>query len=54
MADHTLNQQEDIPFCRWQVRLHDSGRDITSPQFDTYAEMREWEANWYRRNPSPR
>ena len=50
MADHTPTQQEDIPFCRWQVRIHDSGRDYCSPQFDTYREMREWEASWYRRN----
>ena len=47
---HPEHQQEDVPFCKWQVRLHDCGRDITSPEFSTYAEMREWEAGWYERN----
>lgn len=47
---HPETQQEDAPFCRWQERLHDCGRDITSPELFAYAEMREWEAGWYERN----
>ena len=46
----TTTEQEHIPFCRWQVRIHDSGRDICSPQFDTFSEMRQWESDWYERN----
>ena len=54
MADLTSTQQQEaIPLCRWQVRIHDSGRDICSPEFDTYREMREWEDAWHRRNPTP-
>lgn len=41
---------DDLPFCRWRVTIHDSGRDITSPEFATYLEMREWEDDWYHRN----
>jgi len=49
-----IHTEQDAPFCRWQVRIHDSGRDFCSPPFDTYAEMRQWESDWHKRNPSPR
>ena len=34
----------------WQVTIHDSGRDITSPEFKTHAEMSQWESDWYEHN----
>ena len=51
MSDLTADEQHsDLPYCRWQVRIHDSGMDFTSPEFDTYAEMRQWESDCYERN----
>ena len=38
----------------WQVTIRDGGRSYTSPEFSEYSEMRQWESDWYERNPSPR
>ena len=44
------DSQQEIPFCRWAVTIHDSGCDYRSPEFATYVEMRQWESDWYARN----
>ena len=51
---HTAHYIANVPLegraFTWQGTIHDSGRDITSPEVCTYAEMREWESDWYDRN----
>ena len=37
----TLVVRNGAFFCQWQGRLHDSGRDVCSPRFDTYAEAKQ-------------
>jgi len=36
----------------WQCTIHYMGRDFRSPEFTTHAEMRQWESDFYERNPS--
>lgn len=51
---HTSHYIANVPLegraYTWQVTIHDSGRDFTSPEFSTYAEMRQWESDWYEGN----
>ena len=42
-------RNEGLEFT-WQVTIHFMGRDFRSPEFDTHAEMRQWESDWYDRN----
>ena len=54
LTAHTSHYIANVPLegraFTWQVTIHDNGRDITSPEFKTHAEMRQWESDWYESN----
>ena len=49
-SNYIANLRNEGREFTWQVTIHFMGRDFRSPEFDTHAEMRQWESDWYDRN----
>ena len=51
-SNYIANLSDEGRTFTWQCTIHYMGRDFRSPAFTTHAEMRQWESDFYERNPS--